>query len=137
MWGKVGVSLEGSGFTTDGFPQVIANERGRVDTLAKVDYQNFALKVDYSPTPRVSVFGRGGYFREERDNAKITTIGPPTPGGQRHHVEDGERRRPGDAARLERPAGARLHRPSKPSTATSWRWPPARRRPRRRGSSAA
>jgi len=79
VWGKVGVSLEGSGFTTDGFPQVIASERGRVDTLAKVDYRNFALKVDYSPVPRVSVFGRVGYFREERDNAKITTIGPPTP----------------------------------------------------------
>jgi outer membrane receptor protein involved in Fe transport len=79
VWGKVGVSFEGSGFTTDGFPQVIANERGRVDTLAKVDYRNFALKVDYSPTPRVSVFGRTGYFAEERDNAKITTIGTPTP----------------------------------------------------------
>ena len=79
VWGKVGVSFEGSGFTTDGFPQVIANERGRVDTLATVDYSNFALKVDYSPAPRVSVFGRAGYFREERDNAKITTIGPPTP----------------------------------------------------------
>ena len=79
VWGKVGVSFEGSGFTTDGFPQVIENERGRVDTLAKVDYHNFALKLDYSPTPRISIFGRGGYFREERDNAKITTIGTPTP----------------------------------------------------------
>jgi outer membrane receptor protein involved in Fe transport len=79
VWGKVGVSLEGTGFTTDGYPQVIANERGRVDTLAKVDYRNFALKADYSPVPRVSLFGRVGYFREERDNAKITTIGTPTP----------------------------------------------------------
>ncbi|MBF8300977.1 MAG: putative TonB-dependent receptor [Acidobacteria bacterium] len=79
VWGKVGVSLEGSAFTTDGFPQVIANERGAVDTKAKVEYQNVTLKVDYSPTDRVSVFGRGGYFREERDNAKITTLGPPRP----------------------------------------------------------
>ena len=79
VWGKVGVSFEGSGFTTDGFPQVIESERGRVDTLATVDYHNFAVKVDYSPTPRVSLFGRTGYFHEERDNAKITTIGPPTP----------------------------------------------------------
>jgi outer membrane receptor protein involved in Fe transport len=79
VWGNVGVSLEGSAFTTNGFPQVIANERGLVDTKAKVEYQNVMLKVDYSPTSRVSVFGRGGYFREERDNAKITTIGPPTP----------------------------------------------------------
>jgi outer membrane receptor protein involved in Fe transport len=79
VWGKLGVALEGSAFTTDGFPQVIANERGAVDTKATVEYQNVSMKVDYSPTPRLSVFGRGGYFREERDNAKITTIGPPTP----------------------------------------------------------
>jgi outer membrane receptor protein involved in Fe transport len=79
VWGKVGVSIEGSAFTTDGFPQVIENERGPVDTKAKVDYANVMLKVDYSPTQRFSVFGRGGYFREERDNAKITTVGPPRP----------------------------------------------------------
>ncbi len=79
MWGKVGVSIDGSAFRTDGFPQVIANERGPVDTKAAVDYTNVMLKVDYSPTDRLSVFGRGGYFSEERDNAKITTIGPPTP----------------------------------------------------------
>jgi outer membrane receptor protein involved in Fe transport len=79
VWGKVGVALEGSAFDTDGFPQVIANERGPVDTKATVEYQNVMLKVDYSPSTRVSLFGRGGYFREERDNAKITTIGPPTP----------------------------------------------------------
>ena len=79
VWGNLGVSLEGSAFTTDGFPQVIANERGRVDTLATVDYRNFMLKLDYSPTRRLSIFGRGGYFHEERDNAKITTLGTPTP----------------------------------------------------------
>ncbi|HEY6508063.1 MAG TPA: TonB-dependent receptor, partial [Vicinamibacterales bacterium] len=67
------------GFTTDGFPQVIENERGRVDTLATVDYRNFILKLDYSPNRRLSIFGRGGYFSEERDNAKITTLGTPTP----------------------------------------------------------
>jgi outer membrane receptor protein involved in Fe transport len=79
VWGKVGVSIDGSAFTTDGFPQVIASERGAVDTKAKVDYTNVMLKVDYSATDRLSLFARGGYFREERDNAKITTIGPPTP----------------------------------------------------------
>ncbi|HEY6507197.1 MAG TPA: TonB-dependent receptor, partial [Vicinamibacterales bacterium] len=79
VWGKVGVSFEGGGFTTDGFAQVIENERGRVDTLATVDYSNFILKLDYSPNRQLSVFGRGGYFHEERDNAKITTLGTPTP----------------------------------------------------------
>ena len=79
VWGKVGVSVDGSAFTTDGFPQVIANERGPVDTKATVDYKNLMMKVDYRPTERLSVFGRGGYFKEDRNNAKITTIGPPTP----------------------------------------------------------
>jgi len=79
VWGKLGASVEGSAFGTDGFPIVIANERGRVDTVATVDYKNFALKLDYQPTPRVNAFFRGGYFREERDNAKVTTIGPITP----------------------------------------------------------
>ena len=110
VWGKVGVSLDGSVFNTDGFPIVIENERGRVDTKATVDYQNFALKVDYSPTPRVSAFVRAGYFREERDNAKITDHRPADARGQRHQVEVGERRRARHAARSERPAGARLHR---------------------------
>jgi outer membrane receptor protein involved in Fe transport len=77
VWGKVGVSVEGSAFTTDGFPQVIANERGAVDTKVKVDYANVMLKMDYSPTDRLSVFGRGGYFKENRDNGKVSTIGPP------------------------------------------------------------
>jgi outer membrane receptor protein involved in Fe transport len=78
-WGKVGVSLEGSFFDTGGFEQVVAEERGAVDTKAKVDYKNIGLKVDYSPADRVSTFVRAGYFREERDNAKVTTVAPLTP----------------------------------------------------------
>ncbi len=75
VWGTVGASIEGSVFATDGFPQVIENERGAVDTNAAVDYQNVTLKLDYSPAERLSAFLRGGYFREERDNAKVTTVG--------------------------------------------------------------
>ena len=72
------------------------------------------MKVDYSPTERVNVFVRGGYFSEERDNAKIER-------GQRHEVEVGQRRRARDAARPERPAGA-VFVDDKTFTATSWRW---------------
>jgi outer membrane receptor protein involved in Fe transport len=79
VWGRVGASLEGSFYQTDGFPIVTASERGRVDTVAKVDYENFALKLDFQPTEKVSLFFRGGYFREERDNAKVTTVGPILP----------------------------------------------------------
>jgi outer membrane receptor protein involved in Fe transport len=79
VWGKFGASVEGSAFATDGFPQVIESERGAVDTKAAVDYQNIAVKLDYSPSDRVNAFVRGGYFREERDNAKVTTVGPIRP----------------------------------------------------------
>jgi len=79
VWGKVGVSLDGSFLDTGGFPQVHPDERGTIDTKAQVQYQNIGLKVDYSPNERVSTFVRGGYFREERDNAKVTTFEPITP----------------------------------------------------------
>jgi iron complex outermembrane recepter protein len=74
VWNRVGVSVEGSVFGTDGFPIVAAAERGTVDTQAAVDYHNFNVKLDYQPTDRVSTFVRGGYFREERDNAKFSTF---------------------------------------------------------------
>ena len=34
VWGKFGVAVEGSAFETDGFPIVIANERGPIDNKA-------------------------------------------------------------------------------------------------------
>ena len=74
VWGKFGASLEGSAFSTDGFPIVIANERGFIDKKATVDYRTFNLKVDYSPTDRVNAFFRAGYFSEERNNAKFSTF---------------------------------------------------------------
>jgi outer membrane receptor protein involved in Fe transport len=76
-WGKLGVSVVGSFLDTGGFAQVIAEERGVIDTKAKVNYENIGVKVDYSPTDRFSAFLRGGYFSEERDNAKVTTFAPP------------------------------------------------------------
>jgi outer membrane receptor protein involved in Fe transport len=73
-WGNFGASLEGSAFTTDGFPIVIENERGAVDTKAAVEYRTLNLKLDYRPNERLSAFLRVGYFREERDNAKVSTF---------------------------------------------------------------
>jgi outer membrane receptor protein involved in Fe transport len=74
---KFGVSLEGSFFDTGGFPQVIAEERGIIDTNAQVNYENVIFKADFSPTDRLSSFVRVGYFKEERDNAKVTTFANP------------------------------------------------------------
>src|SRR5688572_9201739 len=74
VWGKVGASIDGGWFNPDGFPIVAAGERGPVDTKATVEFRNLNVKVDYNPTSRFSAFVRGGYFREERDNAKKSTF---------------------------------------------------------------
>ena len=92
VWGKLGVAVEGGAFNTDGFPIVIANERGPIDNNATVDFQNFNVKADYRANDRVSVFFRGGYFKENRVNGKVgevndtkwTTAG----GGVRVHMPD-------------------------------------------------
>jgi outer membrane receptor protein involved in Fe transport len=74
VWGKFAAALDGSAFKTDGFPIVVASERGPVDNNANVAYRNFNGRVDYSPTSRVGVFFRTGYFHEERDNGKFSTF---------------------------------------------------------------
>jgi outer membrane receptor protein involved in Fe transport len=74
VWGTLGLAVEGSLFDTDGYPQVAAPERGAVDTNVTVQFRNVNVKADYSPTPRLNAFVRAGYFREERDNAKIVTV---------------------------------------------------------------
>ncbi|MBI4478031.1 MAG: TonB-dependent receptor [Acidobacteria bacterium] len=74
VWGKLGLAADASAFSTDGFYIVRANERGAVDTKAGVEFRNFTVKADYSPATRVRAFFRGGYFREERDNGKVSTF---------------------------------------------------------------
>jgi outer membrane receptor protein involved in Fe transport len=76
VWGNLGVSVDGSLFDTDGFPIVKANERGIIDNNANVNFKNFNAKADYTVNSRISAFVRVGHFREERDNGKITTVGP-------------------------------------------------------------
>jgi iron complex outermembrane recepter protein len=84
VWGKVGVSVDASVFDTDGYAPVVEvnpagiPERGPIDNNASVAFRNVGVKLEYSPTDRVQAFVRTGYFREERDNGKITTLGPPT-----------------------------------------------------------
>ena len=78
MWKKFGVALEGSGLNTNGYPIVpekdldgITPLRGRIDQKATVTYQNLNLKLDYEHSDRLSTFFRGGYFSENRSNAKF------------------------------------------------------------------
>ena len=74
VWGKLGVAVEGGAFDTDGFPIVIANERGAIDNNAQVNFKNFNVKADYRANDRVSVFFRGGYFKENRVNGKVGEV---------------------------------------------------------------
>jgi outer membrane receptor protein involved in Fe transport len=70
VWKKVGFALEATVFNTDGF-KTVTTEAGPVDNNAKVDYHNVSGKVEYAPTDRITISGRVGYFKEERDNGKI------------------------------------------------------------------
>ncbi len=74
VWGKVALSGQASIFETDGFANVARSERGPVDTNANVTFRQFSVKGDYAPSSRVRAFARAGYFREERNNGKFTTI---------------------------------------------------------------
>jgi outer membrane receptor protein involved in Fe transport len=80
-WDKFGIAAEATGFGTNGYFVVPELEggvplRGSIDAPAKVDYQNVNLKIDFTPTDRISGFLRGGYFSEDRINAKgATTTG--------------------------------------------------------------
>ncbi len=74
VWGKFGVSVEGSAFDTDGFPIVAASERGIIDNNAEVNFQNFNGKVDYRANDNVSAFVRAGYFQEDRVNGKVGEV---------------------------------------------------------------
>jgi outer membrane receptor protein involved in Fe transport len=39
-----------------------------------VSFRQFSAKMDYAPTNRVRTFARVGYFSEERNNGKVTTV---------------------------------------------------------------
>lgn len=72
--GKLGLAVDGNIFDTSGYPVVRAGERGRVDNNAAVRFWNLNLKADYVPTDRVQAFARVGYFDEDRENGKASTI---------------------------------------------------------------
>lgn len=74
--GRLAASVNGSVFDTNGFPVVAVGERGPIDTNASVTYRNANAKLDYTATDRVSTYLRVGYFKEERNNAKVTTFAP-------------------------------------------------------------
>jgi outer membrane receptor protein involved in Fe transport len=74
VYGKLGVVVEGSAFDTDGYAIVAPNERGAVDTKASVLFRNANVGLQYDVTNRVQANFRVGYFHEERNNGKVSTI---------------------------------------------------------------
>jgi outer membrane receptor protein involved in Fe transport len=78
VWGKLGVTVDASVFDTNGYEPVVDTERGIVDNRASVTFKNLSVKADYDPNDRTHFFVRSGYFDEDRDNGKISTVAPPT-----------------------------------------------------------
>ncbi len=74
VWGRVGVVVDASAFRTDGYPIVAEAERGAVDNNATVDFRNANVKLQYQANDSLQATFRAGYFREQRDNGKASTI---------------------------------------------------------------
>jgi len=74
VWGKVSLTAQASVLDTDGFQNVSAAERGPVDVNANVAFRHVSGKLDYAPTSTMRTFFRASYFKEERNNGKVTTV---------------------------------------------------------------
>lgn len=74
VWGKLGVTLDATALSTDGYKIVAAEERGPIDNEAWVKYANGSGKLDYNPSDRVNLFFRAGVFSEKRSNGKTGVV---------------------------------------------------------------
>ncbi len=74
VWGRWSASVDVSAFDTEGFAPVVAEERGPVDTRAAVQFANVNARVQYAVRDNVQAFVQAGYFREDRENGKSSTI---------------------------------------------------------------
>jgi outer membrane receptor protein involved in Fe transport len=74
VWGRLRASVDASVFDTGGYTPVVEGERGRVDNEATVEFTNVGVRLQYDVNERATVHVRGGYFREERNNGKHSTI---------------------------------------------------------------
>jgi outer membrane receptor protein involved in Fe transport len=74
QWNKVAAAVEGSFLDTDGFPIVAPIERGPIDNNADVVYKNMTGKLEYTPSDRLNMFVRAGYFSEARVNGKVGEV---------------------------------------------------------------
>ena len=75
-WDRFGAAMEGTVLDTNGYYLVPKLEggvplRGPVDTRAAVNNENFNIKLDFTPTDRITAHARTGYFNEHRVNGKF------------------------------------------------------------------
>ena len=89
--------------TRTAFPSSRRASAGRSTTTPTSTTGTSARKLDYTPTDRVNAFFRAGVLHRGSDQREGRR-------GQRHQVDDRERRRPGPVAGRERPPGARVRR---------------------------
>ena len=66
--GPFRLSLEGSYFSTDGYKVVSASRRGAIDVDAGSEHVTFNGRAELVLSPDLSVFVRGTYYEESRDN---------------------------------------------------------------------
>jgi len=66
--GPFRLSLEGSHFATDGYQTVSAARRGTIDVDAGSRHTTFNGRIELQPSPDLSMFVRGTYYEESRDN---------------------------------------------------------------------
>ena len=78
--GAWGLTVDGGVFTTGGYSPVIERngagvaERGAVDNNVSLDMSRVNARIDFTPAGRVRGVLRVGYFDEERNNGKHSTI---------------------------------------------------------------
>jgi outer membrane cobalamin receptor len=71
--GPVGVGLEGSYFTTGGYPIVRRQQRGAIDVEADSKNTNLRIKLAHQPSENTDLFLHAGVFGEERSNGTPLT----------------------------------------------------------------
>ena len=93
MWGKLGVVVDGSAFETDGYPIVADRPSAARSTPSHGGFpqRQRQAAVRRRPTACRRSF-RAGYFRENRDNGKASTIDG-TEEANDTTLDDGQRRR--------------------------------------------
>jgi iron complex outermembrane receptor protein len=66
--GPVAASVGGSLFRTDGYPLVREDQRGPVDVPANSRHRTGNWRLEYSPSPTLTLYQNGRLFAEDRDN---------------------------------------------------------------------